>query len=282
MFFGATAFAEAPFSSEGIINQSVELQGNELVSYVSSVGVSAGGSTSVTAGTEIDLESTVNNVSITADANIALDTNLLSIVLGNANVNFDSSVNLSTNLLESTVNNVSITAGANVTADTNLLTSTSNSVTVEIKFEEYVTGQQINSTVNNVDITAGAIVNLSTNLLTSTVNSVDVTAGGVVELQGQQLSIVLGDEQITGSAVVNLSTNALASTTDSVSVQIDNEVYVTGLTTLNTTVGTVVVSIGVQLTGLQMTTSVGTPVIYGWAVVDINVTNSWTVVDIAA
>jgi hypothetical protein len=31
-----------------------------------------------------------------------------------------------------------------------------------------------------------------------------------------------------------------------------------------------------------MTASTGNPIIFGWAVVDINVTNSWSVVDIAA
>jgi hypothetical protein len=44
MFFGATAFAEAPFSSEGIINQSVELTGVQAATNVDSVSIIAGGS----------------------------------------------------------------------------------------------------------------------------------------------------------------------------------------------------------------------------------------------
>ena len=42
MFFGATAFAEAPFSSEGIINQSIEVTGLQLQTNVSTVAISLG------------------------------------------------------------------------------------------------------------------------------------------------------------------------------------------------------------------------------------------------
>ena len=84
-----------------------------------------------------------------------------------------------------------------------------------------------------------------------------------------------------GNAIVNLSTNLLESSVDTVVVQIDNEVFVTG-SQITTNTGTVVIGIGVQLTGVSMTASTGNPIIFGWAVVDINVTNTWSVVDIAA
>ena len=71
------------------------------------------------------------------------------------------------------------------------------------------------------------------------------------------------------------------STSNTVSVQIDNEVLVTGIQ-LTTATGSVVISIGVQVTGVQLTTNVGKTFIDAWAVVNINATNTWTVVDIAA
>jgi hypothetical protein len=86
MFFGATAFAEAPFSSEGIINQSVEVTGVQAATNVDSVSILAGGSATVATGAEVDLESTVNTVEITADANINVSTNLLITALGNASI----------------------------------------------------------------------------------------------------------------------------------------------------------------------------------------------------
>jgi hypothetical protein len=48
MFFGAVAFAEAPFSSEGIINQSVEVTGLQLQANVSTVAISLGIDVNVT------------------------------------------------------------------------------------------------------------------------------------------------------------------------------------------------------------------------------------------
>jgi hypothetical protein len=51
---------------------------------------------------------------------------------------------------------------------------------------------------------------------------------------------------------------------------------------LHTTTGTLVISIGVPVTGVSMTASVNAPLIISWAVVNINTSNTWTVVDIAA
>jgi hypothetical protein len=42
--------------------------------------------------------------------------------------------------------------------------------------------------------------------------------------------------------------------------------------------GSVVIGIGVPVTGVQMQISIKTPVVVAWAVVDINVTNTWTTV----
>jgi hypothetical protein len=86
MFFGATAFAEAPFSSEGIINQTVELTGVQAATNVDSVSIIAGASATIATGAEVDLESTVNTVEITADADVDVSTNLLTVTLGNESI----------------------------------------------------------------------------------------------------------------------------------------------------------------------------------------------------
>jgi predicted TIM-barrel enzyme len=107
MFFGATAFAEAPFSAEGIINQTIELTGVQADITVDSVGIIAGGNVDVATGAEVDLESTVNTVEITANADVDVSTNILITALGDADVYYDVAIDVSTNLLESTVNSVS-------------------------------------------------------------------------------------------------------------------------------------------------------------------------------
>jgi hypothetical protein len=282
MFFGATAFAEAPFSAEGIINQSVEVTGVQAATNVDSVSIEAGGNASISTGAEVELISTVNTVEITANADVDVSTNLLTATLGNADVNYDVAIDVSTNLLQSTIDSISIVIGSDVELSTNLLQSTTNSVEIEIKFDELVTGVQLNSTVNSVEVDAISLIDVTGVSLNTTITSVSVLAGADVEVSTNLLTVSLGDEQTTADAIVNTSTNLLQSTTDSVSVQIDNEVFLTALTPLNTTTGTVVISIGVELVGLQMTSNVGKVFIDAWAVVNINATNTWTVVDIAA
>jgi len=282
MFFGATAFAEAPFSAEGIINQSVEVTGVQAATNVDSVSIEAGGNASISTGAEVDLESTVNTVQITADVNVNASTNILTISQGNADVYYDVAIDVSTNLLQSTIDSINIVIGSDVELSTNLLQSTTNSVEIEIKFDELVTGVQLNSTVNSVEVDAISLIDVTGVSLNTTITSVSVLAGADVQVSTNLLTVSLGDEQTTADAIVNTSTNLLQSTTDSVSVQIDNEVFLTALTPLNTTTGTVVISIGVELVGLQMTSNVGRVFIDAWAVVNINATNTWTVVDIAA
>jgi len=282
MFFGATAFAEAPFSAEGIINQSVEVTGVQAATNVDSVSIEAGGNASIATGAEVELISTVNTVEITANADVDVNTNLLTATLGNADANYDITIYVSTNLLESTVDSISISIGSDIDVSTNLLQSTINTVEVEIKFDELVSGVQLNSTVNSVEVDAVSLIDVTGVSLNTTITSVSIDAGANVDVSTNLLTVSLGDEQVTGNAIVNATTNLLQSTTDSVSVQIDQEIYLTALTPLNTTTGTVVISIGVELVGIQMTSNVGKVFIDAWAVVNINATNTWTVVDIAA
>ena len=102
-----------------------------------------------------------------------------------------------------------------------------------------VIGIQLNTTIGTYSITADANLTLNTNLLT----------------------VGLGNEDATPNTIVTLSTNLL-----SVSVGIASG------ETLSL----------IDVTGVNMTASTGRLYVTAWAVVDIGVTNTWTVVDIAA
>jgi len=102
-----------------------------------------------------------------------------------------------------------------------------------------VIGNQLNTTIGIYSITADANLSLNTNLLT----------------------VGLGNEDATPNTIVTLSTNLL-----NASVGIAS-----GQTLVN-----------VAVTGVNMTTSTGRLYVSAWAVVDIGVTNTWSVVDIAA
>ena len=160
MFFGATAFAEAPFSSEGIINQSIEVTGLQLQTNVSTVAIALGIDVNVTTNL---LQTEVTSVVITADANINLTTNLLQTALGNENIATDQNISVTTNLLQFTIDSVSIEAGGNVSlaagAEQELQTAV-NSVTIDIPVTVILVGSQLNTFLNSVDAQAVTIASV--------------------------------------------------------------------------------------------------------------------------
>ena len=143
MFFGATSFAEAPFSSEGIINQSVEVTGVQANTAISSVSVQADAIVDVTTNL---LTITLGNAAAEANADVNVTTNLLTTAQGNVSFFLDETIYLSTNLIQSNVASVSIEAGGNafVAAGAEIeLESTVNTVVIDILSEQYVIGQQL-------------------------------------------------------------------------------------------------------------------------------------------
>ncbi len=102
-----------------------------------------------------------------------------------------------------------------------------------------VIGNQLNTTIGIYSITADANITVNTNLLT----------------------VGLGNEDAVPNTIVSVSTNLLNVSMGFASGEV-----------LST----------VSPTGVNMTASTGRLFIAAWAVVDIGVTNSWSVVDIAA
>ena len=115
-----------------------------------------------------------------------------------------------------------------------------------------------------------------------TTDTITADAGSSFEVTGNTLNILIGDESLTGNAIVDLSTNVVNTTTGTASGDVPT-VLLTG-SSLLTTSGTVTFTIdgSVAVNGVNMTTSTGRLFITAWAVIDIGVTNTWGVVDIAA
>lgn len=102
----------------------------------------------------------------------------------------------------------------------------------------------------------------SGNVITASVTSVaEVTGDANITANTNLLTTSLGNEDAVPNTQVTLSTNLLNVTTGFASGEV-----------LST----------VSVTGVNMTTSTGRVFIAAWAVVDIGVTNTWSVVDIAA
>jgi len=202
------------------------LQGDESISGTGSLNL-----------TGVQSNTSTGTFTVIADANLSLNTNLLNVIASSVLAGSDTIVEVTSpgNLPWGTTS-WNYGSWGNIGG---MDVEQGGEEVVVPSVEVDVIGNQLNTTIGTYSITADANLTLNTNLLT----------------------VSLGDEEVTPNTIVTLSTNLL-----------------------NTAVGTAsgeTLSI-VDVTGVNMTTSTGRLFVSAWAVVDIGVTNTWTVVDIAA
>ena len=211
-------------------------------------------------GSSVDL----GEETITAEENITLilSTNILNLLVNSITITADANLSLNTNLLNTTVGFTSENVNANtiveVSAPGNLpwgATSWGNGSWGNIGGMEVSQGAE-EEAVPSVEVF------VSTNLLTLTLTSIaQITADANITANTNLLTTSLGDEEGLPNTIVTLSTNLLSVSVGSASGEV-----------LST----------VSPTGVNMTASTGRLFISAWAVVNIGVTNTWSVVDIAA
>jgi hypothetical protein len=174
----------------------------------------------------------------------------------------DSNLTLNTNLLNTTVGFTSENVNANTIVE---LTSPGN-----LPWGATSWGNGSWGNIGGMEVSQGAEeegvpsieVFVSTNLLTLTLTSIaQITADANITANTNLLTTSLGNEDAVPNTVVSVSTNLLNASVGAASGEV-----------LST----------VSPTGVNMTTSTGRVFIAAWAVVDIGVTNTWSVVDIAA
>jgi len=191
---------------------------------------------------------------------------------------------VNTNLLILSTATITITADANLNISTNLLTiqegfaeeNVDANTIVEVSAPGNLPwgasywGSGSWGNIGGMFISQGAEeevvpsidVFLSTNLLSLTLTSIaQVTGDANLTLNTNLLTTSLGDEEGVPNTLVSVSTNLLNVSVGAASGEV-----------LST----------VSVTGVNMTASTGRLFIAAWAVVDIGVTNTWSVVDIAA
>jgi hypothetical protein len=214
----------------------------------------------ITNVTGITLNSTSGTLVINADANVTPNTNLLNITIGDESITGDANLTLNTNLLNFVVGNV------NNVIDVVVEVTTPGSPSV---WSEYTWGQQAWGRIVGLEVDQGAeevvVPSIEVDVigvqLNTTVASLSIVADANVTPNTNLLTTSLGDEEGLPNTIVTLSTNLL-----NVAVGIAS--------------GQALVDVAV--TGVNMTTSTGRLYVTAWAVVDIGVSNTWAVVDIAA
>ena len=214
----------------------------------------------ITNVTGITINSTTGIESITADANVTPNTNLLNITIGDESITGDANLTLSTNLLNAVVGNV------NNIIDVTVEVTTPGSPSV---WGEYTWGQQAWGRIVGLEVDQGAeevvVPSIEVDVIgvqiSTTVASLSIIADANVTPNTNLLTVSLGDEEVTPNTIVTLSTNLLNASVGIASGQ---------------------ALVDVDVTGVNITGSTGRLFISAWAVVDIGVSNTWSVVDIAA
>jgi hypothetical protein len=234
-----------------------EVDGVLITSTVNSVFA---GELIVTNVTGITINSNSGILDISADANITPNTNLLNITIGDESITGDANLTLSTNLLNAAVGNVDNIIDAVV----EVTTPGSPSV-----WGEFTWGQQGWGRIIGLEVEQGGeevvVPSIEVDVigvqLNTAIGSLSITADANLTLNTNLLTVSLGDEEGLPNTIVTLSTNLLNASVGIASGQ---------------------ALVDVAVTGVNMTTSTGRLFVSAWAVVNIGVTNTWTVVDIAA
>jgi hypothetical protein len=202
--------------------------------------------------------------------------------LGEETIEGTGSLNLTGVQSNTSTGTLSLIGDANVTAFTNLLNVAVASVSTKLDVGVEVTspgnlpwgatswgngswgniGGMFVSQGAEEESVPGVEVFVSTNLLTLTLTSIaQVTGDANITANTNLLTVGLGDEDAVPNTIVSVSTNLLNVSVGAASGEV-----------LST----------VSPIGVSATASTGRVFIAAWAVVDIGVTNNWSVVDIAA
>jgi hypothetical protein len=232
--------------------------------------------------TGVQLTSIINSVFAGENILVEVTTNIIQFSIGDETIEGTGSINLTGVQSNTTTGALSLTADSNLTLNTNLLNTTVGTINHKIDVDVEVNapgnlpwgatswGNGSWGNIGGMEVSQGAEeesvpgvdVFVSTNLLTLTLTSIaQVTGDANLTLNTNLLTTSLGNEDAIPNTIVSVSTNLL-----------------------NLSVGTAsgeVLSTA-SVTGVNMTASTGRLYISAWAVVDIGVTNTWSVVDIAA
>jgi hypothetical protein len=201
--------------------------------------------------------------------------------LGEETIEGTGSLNLTGVQSNTSTGTLSLIGDANITAITNILNVTAASVSTKLDVDVEVTspgnlpwgsaswGYGSWGNIGGMFISQGAEeeaipsieVNVIGNQLNTTIGIYSITADANLTLNTNLLTVGLGNEDAVPNTIVTLSTNLL-----------------------NVSVGTASGEVlsTVSPNGVSATASTGRVFIAAWAVVDIGVTNAWSVVDIAA
>ena len=149
-----------------------------------------------------------------------------------------------------------------VQAGENTMNLSLGTFALEQDTEESVSGQSLTTSVGNA--VGGTLMEVPVTGIASTLSLGNITLiqSTNESVSGQSVTLSLGDEGPIPQVMVGVSGQSLTSS----------------IGTISSVTGTA----NIQLTGIGLTTSTGTPNIISWQEIDLGVNNVWTEVDLAA
>ena len=189
-------------------NRTVLLTGEELVHTLeSNIGVSAGGSIQIPASEEVELNLSLNSVTVLGTGNVSLTGENLTTVLNSVTALGNANVSITGENLTLTEGTVDPSPDANVTGQQ--LTSTLNSVVVDISAVGIVTGQLLSTSLASVSIDLNTVVNVTGQNLTTSLASVTTKLDVDVNVTGLGLTGTTGQLYSTAWAAVDTGASSV-------------------------------------------------------------------------
>jgi hypothetical protein len=278
----------------------VLITGEELIHALeSNIGISAGGSIQIPASEEVELNLSLNSVTLTIDGNVVPTTNL-------ANLTLNSVTAFETIFVPVTAPGTPTTWGASswgsgAWGESIGLSLFEGSATVDVITPVNVTGELLSTSLNSVTITGTGNVTLTgEELLHALESNIGVSAGGSVQVPifenplitslgtvdpgpdanvtGQELDLILnGNVVIDIAAAVLVTGQQLTTSLNSITIDLNTPVSVTGqnLTTAINSI-TITTNTPVNLTGNNLTGTTGQLYVAAWAPVNTGQSINWT------
>jgi hypothetical protein len=296
--WGALSWSAGTFGGQNDVT--VLVTGEQLVKVLeSNIGISAGGSIQIPASEEVELNLSLNSVTLTIDGSVVPTTNLANLTLNSVSAFETIFVPVTAPGTPTTWGSGSW--GSDAWGERIGLVSSQGTAIVDVITPVNVTGQLLSTSLNSVTITGTGNVTLTGEELVHAIESnVGISAGGSVQvpvfeaslitalgtvdpgpdanITGQQLELTLqGDVRIDIAAVAIVTGQLLSTSLNSVTIDLNTPVDLTGqnLTTAINSV-TITTNTPVNLTGNNLTGTTGQLYVAAWAPVDTGQSINWT------
>jgi hypothetical protein len=295
--WGELNWGAGTFSGQNDVT--VLVTGEQLVKVLeSNIGISAGGSIQIPASEEVELNLSLNSVTLTIDGSVVPTTNLANLTLNSVSAFETIFVPVTAPGTPTTWGSGSW--GSDAWGERIGLNLSQGTSTVDVVTPVNVTGQLLNTSLNSVSFTIDGSVLLTGEQLVKVLESnIGVSAGGSVqvpvfenplslalgtvdpapdaEVTGQQLTTSLNSVSLDIAVVALITGQQLTISLDSVSIDLNTPVNLTGQS-LTLSLNSVVAKtdVIVNVTGFGLTGRTGQLYVSAWAAVNTGQSINWT------